>query len=203
MSMRFKYLSLSVTIFVSMAIVNCLHGQSNNITVKKERSDKSSGSYLRIIINHPQVNFDSKIDQYKYEYVSKKLPDSIKLYLIGQLFKFITDTSICSNQVYGYPNFAYDGCYYKSAKSKQFSIGVESLFVINRIAYFTFINRISCYPVLFDTYSQEEVNFEFSALFEMKKHYKEWYDKCQLTGKINPDFRYLSSGKIRWWGSHL
>ena len=128
------------------------------------------------------------------------MPDSIRIVLIGELIKFIEDTSICSNKVYGYPNFQYNGCYYFAPASKSFTLSIEALFIINRVAYFKYINRISCYPVLFDVIKKHEVNNDFTAISIIGKHYKEWYEQLKAQGKFPQDFQYLNSSQIRWWG---
>lgn len=200
--MKLKIIICAIcTMFISVTSVP-LFGQDFKIRIEKEHSERSAGYYIRVRINGPDFIFDSETSKYDYENVSK-LPDSVKLVLIGILFEFIDDTSICSNKLYSYPNSQFDGCYYISPNSKEFSIGIEALFIINRIAYFKYVNRISCFPVLYDSKSHIEVNSSVLGLRIMGKQYKLWFDKCKSGLTILSDYHYLNSGQIRWWGNHL
>lgn len=172
------------------------------VQVSKAPCLHNSGYYIDVDVQNRGILLDSTGRKY-YDYSSiYRLADSIKIRIIERMFDFISDTSLCCSKVMGYENMDYPGCFSEIPTSDKFSIRVEALFIINRIAYNSFTSRIGCYPVLYDTETMKEVNNDNCLVSIMVEHYKRWFKMYKERGKL-PDYFYLNRGRIRWWGKHL
>ena len=180
---------------------NKVFGQVEIIKVSKQTC-AIGYSKLEVEVREDGVLLDSLRRKY-YDYASiYKLQDSIKLKVVEYLLHFASDTSNSCSSVQSYDNFEYPGCYNVSPVSKNFSIIIEALFIINRIAYNPVTYRIGCYPVLYDSEKKQEINNNNCLINLMVEHYREWFKMYKKTGKL-PDYHFLNDGRIKWWGRHL
>lgn len=171
------------------------------VQVSKVPCSGNGGYYIEVNVRNRGYLLDSTGRRY-YDYSNiYRLADSVKIRIIERMFDFISDTSLCCKKVIGYENMDYPGCFSELPTSDKFSIRVEALFIINRIAYNSFTSRIGCYPVLYDTETMKEVNTDNCLISIMVEHYKKWFKLYKERGKL-PDYFYLNEGRIRWWGMH-
>lgn len=172
------------------------------IEVSKTPSTEINKFYLDVIVRKNGELLDS-IGRWSYDYSSiYRLPDSIKVRILNKLFEYVSDTSLCFNKVMIYENAENPGCFNEMPIAKQFSIRIETLFIINHIAYNSFNYRIGCYPVLFDSKTKREVNDDNCLISLMVEQYKKWFKMYKATGRL-PDYHFLNEGRIKWWGRHL
>lgn len=173
-----------------------------NINVSKDSCLRRKGHFINVEVRMNGRLLDSTTRNfYNYREVCR-LPDSIKIRIIEKVFEFVSDTSMCCQKVNMYQNIDHMGCFNYWPSSKDFSIRVEALFIINRIAYYPITFRVGCYPVLFDTETKREINDDNSLINIMIEHYREWLKEYKRTDKL-PYYRFLREGRIRWWGMHL
>jgi hypothetical protein len=162
----------------------------------------NSGYFIEVGVRNRGNLLDSTGRKY-YDYSDiYRLPDSIKIEIIEKIFNFTSDSSLCCKEVRGYENMDYPGCFNQKPSEDKFSIRVEALFIINRIAYNSFTSKIGCYPVLYDTETLQEVNDDNCLISIMVKRYKEWFKIYKETEKL-PDYYFLNRGRIKWWGKHF
>lgn len=188
-----------ITILVSLflSIFSTGYGQIE-IEVSKQTCVDKAGFFIDVRVRNDGILLDST-SRYNYDYGNiYQLPDSIKIKIIEEILPLITDTSKCCRRVNMYSNPDYSGCFIKWPSSKEFSINVEALFIINRIAYWPFTYRIGCYPVLFDTRTHQEINSNNCLINIMALHYNEWFAEYKKTGK-RPHYSMLNEGRIKWW----
>jgi len=193
-----KNLLPCLLLFIFQLIFKFSFGQLK-IAVYKDRN--VNGSFINIEVKKNRI-LDSIFRKSYYFPEVYRLDDSVKILIIEKILKFTSDTSICSNPVIIYENPSYPGCYDLLPSSKTYPLKIEALFIITRIAYNNFSFRIGCYPVLFDTLTQKEVNNNIELINIMVEHYKEWFQEYKFSGKL-PDYKFLNSGRIRWWGRHF
>src|SRR5690606_25983784 len=174
-----------------------IFGQNIFINIFKQNCTDGY-SKLAVEVRENGVLLDSARRKF-YDYSNiNMLHDSIKMRIIDSLFQYVSDTSNCCNSVQSYEIIDYPGCYIVSPTSKYFSIEIEALFIINRVAYNTATFRIGCYPVLFDSEKKQEINNNNCLINLMVEHYRKWFKMYKETGK-RPDYRFLNEGRIRWW----
>ena len=172
------------------------------VQVSKTSCFANSGNTIEVNVRNHGNLLDS-IGRKYYDYSSTyRLADSVKIKIIEKLFDFTSDTSLCCQEVKVYENADYPGCFNEMPSAKEFSIRLEALFIINRIAYNTFTYRIGCYPVLYDTETMQIANNDNCLISIMVERYREWFKMYKGTGRL-PDYQFLNAGRIRWWGKHL
>lgn len=193
-------LYMLVNIFLLFSY-SAVFGQIKIIKVAKQSCAIGYGK-LEVEIEKDGVLLDS-IRRKHYDYTSiYRLHDSIKLGVIERLLQFASDTSSCCNSVQSYDNVEYPGCYNVFPVSKSYSIRIEALFIINRIAYNPFTYRIGCYPVLYDSEKKQEINNNNCLVNVMVERYQKWFKMYMETGNP-PDYHFFNEGRIKWWGRHL
>lgn len=172
------------------------------VQIDKTACSNKQGYYIKVCVRNQGILLDSNGVSY-YDYSDLyRLADSIKIKVIEKLFDFTSDSSICCKKVLGYENADYPGCYSGRPSTNIFSIRIEALFIINRIAYNSFTSRIGCFPVLYDTVTEQEVNENNCMVDLMVGHYKEWFEMYKKTGKL-PTYLFLNKSRVKWWGRHL
>jgi hypothetical protein len=182
--------------------INPIIGQSTLVEISKSAcSDSKDGFFLNVEVRKDNRNLDTAKSYYDYHEIHR-LNDATKIEIIGRLFQFAFDTSLCCRKVSLYDNSEYGGCVDFEPESKKFSIRIEALFIINRICYGAAINRLSCYPVLYDSETKKEINTNNCLVSIMVERYKAWYKLYKDTGTL-PDYHFLNDGRIKWWGKHL
>jgi len=196
MSFKFYFTIHFLYLFIN---INSVFGQSIDISVSKTACSNSiTGYFLNVEVKKENILLDNEKVYYDYHEMHR-LCDSLKIRIIQKLFQFVSDTSTCCRKVGLYDNSEYGGCSAYQPQSKNFSIGIEALFIINRICYGSVINRVSCYPVLYNAETMKEVNDTNSLINVMVERYKEWFMMYKDSGKL-PDYRFLNDGQIKWWG---
>ncbi|RPD39490.1 hypothetical protein [Chitinophaga barathri] len=172
-----------------------------SVEVKKVPFPEDRGRYvldIQVIRNGKML--DSMYRRY-YSYDEMyRLGDSLRLIIVGELMTFLSDTSWCGKPVRAYGNDEYPGCYIVKPHSDRFTIGMEAMFIINRIMYSPFTFRLGCYPVLYDEVTGKEINDDQGQIQTMEARYQKWYKEFKSRKKA-PDYEWLNRGRIRWWGA--
>ncbi len=189
------------TLLFLFSILSILNAQKSSVSVKKNIFSNNKSNIDVEVRNAGKLLDSSGRRSYYYREIYS-LEDSLKISVIEKIFEFTSDTSTCFTSVRIYENPDYPGCYIEPPLSKVYPIRIEALFIINRIAYNPFAFRIGCYPVLFDTETLKEINDDNCLINLIIERYREWFKMYKLTGKL-PDYEFLNSGRIRWWGKHL
>ena len=174
-----------IKIFLTICFLSicylCL-GQSN---VKKVIDEDGKG-YLVIWYKKGKdtVNFNFP------EGFENKLTDAEKLELIKCLLKFEGDTTRHSGMVY--PNYyaSNEIAVRFSPKSKFFTLEINALYFINRVAYGTFTDYYSAAPVLYDNEEKVEINDQPDKIAMVFTAYKNWFEACIKSGKIPKYFPF-------------
>lgn len=171
-----------------MLVRYCL-GQPN---VKKV--NKRDRAYLEVRYDKykQQLGFDIENGN-KNNY----LTDIEKFQLIGCLLKFEGDITKHSGRVYPvyFGNSARNIRF--SPKSKYFTIEIDALYYINRIAYGVYTDYYSPAPVLYDNEEEIEINDRPEKVKVVFVEYKKWFDECMKTGKISKYFPF-NDGRYVW-----
>jgi hypothetical protein len=120
-----------------------------------------------------------------------------KLQMIKELLSFKDDYRICSNPVTNY-NSKLSQIY--RGKSKDYSIQLEALFLINQI-FFNNPFNYSPMPVLVDRETKKEETIKGQVIEEAYRNYKKWFKNVSEIGfekakkeKIYP----LTDSKVSW-----
>ncbi|NIG56497.1 hypothetical protein [Chitinophaga sp. Cy-1792] len=176
--------------------------KSYKINVSKQECPNKNGFCLNVEVSRYDTVISNLNEQsfYNYEEIYM-LPDAVKIKVIEALLPYLSDSSLCCRKVRTYENMEYPGCYRERPVSTNFPINIETLFIINRVAYNPFTFRIGCYPVLYSMGLEREINNDQQQIKLMVAHYKEWFKLYKSTGELPPN-TILNAGKIRWWGHH-
>ncbi|RPD39491.1 hypothetical protein [Chitinophaga barathri] len=172
-----------------------------SVEVKKMPLPEKEGRYyLDVRVTKNGKMLDSIYRQY-YSYDEMyQQGDSLGLIIAGKLVKFLSDTSLCGKPVKAYGNDDYPGCYNVKPHSERFTIGMEAMFIINRVVYSPLTFRLGCYPVLFDEVTGKELNDNHRQIQSVAERYKQWYKEFKSRKKA-PDYEMLKKGQIKWWGT--
>lgn len=169
---------------------------------KKPCMKYREGYYLDVKVRLGDSILDPNRDYYDYSAVWH-LDDSIRIEIIEQLMAFLDDTSFCCKKVNGYINYTFGyGRFDTYPVTTSYSIGIEAMFIINRICYAGYIDRISEYHVLYDLKTQQEANSHPELVAIMADWYRKWFDGFRETGVIPREYNVLNHGRVRWWGMH-
>lgn len=123
------------------------------------------------------------------------LPDTIKLRLIAELLNYTSDTTVCDN-----PVFHLCGKYNTTRlqpASKQYSLPIDALLLINYIAFSSNACFFSPYPLLYNKENKTEVFYPGKELDHVIALYKSWFDDLKKKGFR--DYCYPLYGKRYEW----
>lgn len=84
-----------------------------------------------------------------------------------------------------------------SPKSKYFTIEIDALYFIDRIAYGIYTDYYSPAPALYDNEEKVEINDYPEKIKIVFESYKKWFDECIKTGKI-PKYFPFNGGRYVW-----
>ena len=128
----------------------------------------------------------------------KKLSDSAKIKLMEELLRYEGDTSICALPIMCYDMRRSQTC---NLPSREYSIQVEALFLINLI-YFDEPYFYSSFPVLVNRKTDQQEAIRGNGINLAYKLYKEWLEKVKRLGwakaqetKVYPFDAYSN---VRW-----
>lgn len=190
-------LAVSCLFFTSF---NDCWGQAENLSIYKKpciQDQRYSGSKLMIcFVRDTGILTSNSYEYWLHEFID--LPDSLKLLIVEKLLDFEGDTTICCLQANGW---VFNGLDVARGvpKTKQYSIEIDALFMINRLCWPKGIDWYSSYPVLFDTKENQEINFNPERIKCVFKEYRKWFTICKREGQI---FKYFpfNDGRIVWFG---
>ncbi len=201
MKKRKNNLKLLIGVVVSiMFFHSCASGQGDAFTVeKKECFFKKKYSGSKLLIHYIKDSIRKSTSPYSYGLDDLvQLPDAKKLEIIDQLLKYENDTTTCCLDVIGRGYNGIEGCR-GVPKSKRFNIQIDALFMINRLAWPKITELYSCYNVLVDTLTNEEINNDPKKIKLLFQDYRKWYDECKAKGKIDKYFPF-NDGRYAWFG---
>ncbi|WP_147284208.1 hypothetical protein [Sphingobacterium spiritivorum] len=144
-------------------------------------------AYLTVSYNK---DVDSVIFSATQGYVNN-LTDLEKLEMIKCLLKFEGDTTRHPGMVHPlyFGNNSRNNIRF-SPKSRYFTIEINALYYIDRIAYGTYTDYYSPAPVLYDNIENVEINDCPEKVKLVFSEYKKWFDECIKTGKIPKYFPF-------------
>ncbi len=111
-------------------------------------------------------------DQDYYLHKIRPLSDSVKLAVIGKLLQYKNDTSLCALRVYKYNYNGYETVCARKPKSFRFPIQVDALYMINIIVAQEKASFCSCFPVVVNTQTGEEINMNPKLIEEYYSIYE-------------------------------
>jgi hypothetical protein len=127
-----------------------------------------------------------------------KLPDSMKIRLIGELLHYTSDTIMCYNPVYNLSG------HYEIIKrgptSKEYNLQIDALILINYIAFSSNAFIYSPYPLIYDKETGKEICCDGEGLREVIVIYKSWFNRLKKGGFR--DYCYpLYDKRYEWFAS--
>jgi hypothetical protein len=163
------------------------------LTMVKEKCRCDMQGYrLRIVYDDITDTGETYCD-YSFEPVFKA-SDSIKIRILRQLLDMMNDTSICCKKVkrYGSVNV-------KHPHSLDYTLQIDALFTFNFIVFGVYSRSYSPYPVLYDTVTNLEINYDKDKIHDVYTIYKNWLDESIQKGF--KDFIFpLVNTRYRWYG---
>lgn len=199
----YKISSVIKLFFLSLSFwvvgVSVCFSQSDTLYIEKRKcfyDNKYSGGKLIIHYKKDTVSYTSSLDYGLFGFVS--LPDSIKLLIIEKILAYECDTSLCCKEVIGQGFNGIEGCR-GVPKSKRYTLQVDALYMINRLAWPRIIELYSCYPVLYDKQLKKEINSDQKKIKIVFAAYKKWYAECKAKGRI-PKYFPFNDGRYVWFG---
>ncbi|WP_293917904.1 hypothetical protein [Sphingobacterium sp. UBA5789] len=178
-------------LIIALMLINsyCIGQPYVEKIIKKDNKAYLSISYKKDI----DTVFFNAIEGFK-----NNLTDLEKLELIKCLLKFEGDTTIHPGMVH--PLYFGDNARNNirfSPKSKYFTIEIDALYFVNRIAYGTYTDYYSPAPVLYDNIEKVEINDCPQKVKLVFSEYKKWFDECIKMGKI-PKYFPFNDGRYVW-----
>lgn len=148
-----------------------------------------------------KISFKKENRNLVYDFIninSNYLTDIEKLQLISCLLDFEGDTTKHPGNVLPIylGNNAKNNVRF-SPKSKYFTIEINALYFIDRIAYGEFSDFYSPAPVLYDNIDNMEINDSPDKIKIVFDSYKKWFQECMLIGEISKYFPF-NDGRFVW-----
>lgn len=126
------------------------------------------------------------------------LADTVKIRLIKRLLEFTSDTTMSDNPIYNL-----SGRYEivkREPESKQYSLQINALILINYIAFSSNGFYYSPYPLLYNKKTETEICCNGKELILVIEIYNEWFRHLERNGFI--DYCYpLADNQYEWFGS--
>lgn len=161
--------------------------------------DQIDGYKLVISVSQRDTIIKTPTDFYDLDEIVK-LSDSVKFVIIKKLLKFKGDTSLCCRKV---NRFFYEGiertCVGRP-KTQYYNIQIDALYMINKIVHPEGVSMYSCFPVIIDWKSKQEINNRTDLIIDYYKVYKKCLRIALKTGRILDSFRF-NTKKYAWYGA--
>lgn len=170
------------------------------VNVEKKDCENKNVKTSKLIISLKKGNVEkiSKANNYGLtEFIG--LNDSIKLRIVEKLLQFRDDTTLVCINVSNYGYQGYENTCNIKPETKQYSIQVEALYIINKLCFPHASSFYYCYPVLFDTLTGKEINRNYSAIKEVFEIYEKWFMETKFKEQISKDFPF-NGGRYIWYG---
>lgn len=162
-------------------------------------ADRFDGYHLVINVRYNDTIIKTPRDYYYLDAVIK-LPDSIKLMVVEKLLKFKGDTSLCCRKVRGYHNEGIGSLCTVYPKTTLYSIQIEALFMINKIVRPYGTSLYSCFPVVVDRITNEEINSRHDLIREYFNVYEKCFGEAVKQKVIGETFKF-NTKKYIWFGA--
>lgn len=152
------------------------------------------GYKIKVFTNKRELkknkNDFSTLDSYEILGISLA-PYNLKIHFIKQLLKYKSDSALVC-----FPPFTYKS-HNDTVFSKNYTIQIDALYLINVVCFdYLTINYSPC-PILYDTATNEEINYNQIKLKEVFDIYENWFELNKKTGFTDYSFPLLNS-KYRW-----
>ena len=138
-----------------------------------------------------------KGNSYPINFLHAKYSSLDTMAMIDELLRFEGDSRLCILKV---TNYSALSSQLYTGKSKQYSLQVEALFIINQL-YFQKPFYYSPFPVLFDKKNQQYLLTTESQISEVYSSYKKWFAKLRklvLKRARHEQIEPLSTSNIIW-----
>jgi hypothetical protein len=171
------------------------HNQPDTLVCKVIMCSKDTlGKKINIFtykkeVKKNQVNFKAL---YSYEILGLNLASfDSKIQVIDQLLKFKWDSSIVCFKPFTY------GTNKDTIVSKYYTLQIDALYFINVICFdYLTINYSPC-PILYDTVTNEEINYNPTKIKEVFTIYQNWFEKNKKNGFTDYTFPLLNT-RFQW-----
>ena len=198
-----KILSVFFTVIMLQLVFCNAFAQLKNIRVEKNscfhERDSIQGYKLVVVLEYKDSIIRPCEDGYDIIDL-QNLPDSVKLVIIEQLLKFKGDLSICCRKVYKYYYEPVERVCVGRPKSKTYPISIDALYMINKIVQPYGISLYSCFPVVIDWKTKEELNDYPDLIEDYYKVYENCFKKAKKKKKIDDSFQFNTT-KYAWYGA--
>lgn len=85
-------------------------------------------------------------------------------------------------------------------KTQYYNIQIDALYMINKIVHPEGISMYSCFPVIIDWKSKQEINDCKDLIIDYYKVYEKCLMVARKTGRIQDSFRF-NTKKYAWYGA--
>lgn len=186
-------LMISINIFaqvkcISVEKVKCRHF-----------ADQIDGYKLVIYVNRGDTVIKTPSDFYDLDEIVK-LSDSVKLVIIEKLLKFKGDTSLCCRKVNRFFDEGIERTCIGRPKTQYYNIQIDALYMVNKIVHPDGVSMFSCFPVIIDWKSKQEINNRTDLIIDYYRVYEKCLRIALKTGRITDSFHF-NTKKYAWYGA--
>ncbi len=180
----------------NVATGNCIE----NVRIEKRVCDHDSLSVAKLIIHVQDGNTErtSKFNNYGFAELTG-LSDALKLQIVEKLLQYKYDTAEVCLPVHNYGYEGYENTCKEKPASKRYNIQIDALYSINRLCFPQASSFYYCFPVVFDTQANKEVNNDYEAIRAFFEGYEKWFEDVKKSGVIGKEFPF-NTGRYSWLG---
>ncbi|RYD70152.1 MAG: hypothetical protein EOP53_25915 [Sphingobacteriales bacterium] len=196
-------LILNVLTFTSFLLV-AQKGQTNRdipttkpdtLFVIKKYCDCKNGGYQLVIAESKKNKTQKECDDYSYELLFSATYEQ-KLAVLKQLLSYSKDTSLCCAKVTSYHTRS--NKFSNDVATKRYTLQVSALFNINLICFAQYSSyHYAPFPVLVDTSTNTEINFDQTRIEEVFNVYSVWLSAAEKSAFKSFTFP-LNNSRFQW-----